>query len=146
MRAAKRPVKRDSQRDLEVFAPLSHLTRGLDRRLEELPETLAPSATCGEVKALESKRRLLAQCLPLDHTSIVSAPAFRIGKNLERLSHQREHRSRFRAARMKIRMKLAGPTLIGTTQFRRRKLPVDSKDRVEIRHDLSVPLSILHAI
>ena len=84
--------------------------------------------------------------LALHHTAVVGTPPLRIGEHLEGLGDQSEHRSSLGAAGMEVGMELPSPPLIGTTQLRRREPPINTQNRVEVRHNLSPSLSIIHGI
>ncbi len=139
-------VERNPQSHLEVLAPPGGWTRRLDRRLEQFAEALPSRTALREIEAFEGERRPFAQGLAFDHAPVIGAATLWIRKNFESLRDESEHRPRLGAAGMKIGMELAGATLIGATELGRRETPIDSEDRVEICHDLSVPLSSVHII
>ena len=87
---------------------------------------------------------MFAGGLPFDDPTVVGAAPIGIGENFESLGDQGEQRSSFGVSGVEVRVILARSALVGATELRRREPTIDSEDRIEIGHDLSVSLSILH--
>ena len=72
MSAAESLVKRDPESDFQILTALRCLSRGLDRRLEQLAEALPPARpTATKVEAFKGEGGLFAMGLPLDHAAVV---------------------------------------------------------------------------
>ena len=144
MRAPEGLIERDAERDFEILAPMRRLPFRLDRRLEKFAEALTAPPWNPEIETFEGQGRLLAERFPLDDTPVVGVASLGIRKDLESLGNQREHGRRFGVSGMKLGVELSRAALIGAPQLGRREAPVHAENRVKIRHDLSLSLSILH--